>query len=63
MVDQYDVSENIGNYPISTDIQDIVNSIDSRSMTLAVRAANLNRDSNSLGGTSSQALGCTINDD
>ena len=63
MVDQYDVSENMGDCHIPADIQERVNSIVSGSMTLAVRAANLNHDSNLLEGTSRQALGCTINDD
>ena len=50
MVNRRNTMEEMRNFGISEDIQDLVNGIISGIMSLAVRATNSNRDSNSLGG-------------
>ncbi len=51
MRNQYHMAENLRDYELPVDLQDLVNTVINGIMALATRAANSNSDSNSLGGT------------
>ncbi len=50
MRNQYHMAENLRDYELPVDLQDLVNTVINGIMALATRAANSNSDSNSLGG-------------
>jgi hypothetical protein len=56
MVNQHDLMENMRNLQVPDDVRDLVNGIVSGIIALAVRAANSNSDSNSLGGILDQPV-------